>query len=305
LKFALAFMVLLALGLTGFAAATHESTTEEHLVPGTTIVVPDRTITDTDPLPHPVTVTETVYVTVTAPPPPPEPPPPPPPPPPGGTVVERTTGTLVCNQPLASYGPLPVTFSTRIPGGSDSLNGDVRLMAGCTGDGNPATTDLILDINGNGGTLGSGDDGLVLIGVHDLQIEGHIDCGRPLGGAHQDGVQMNSAHRLTFRGVTSGNVLASQPENWVPTCHGAGGIFYVSELNDNDANLTSVVCDGCHMAGSTTGTVGTGLSIYGSTDSGARNSTFAARRPCFVQSSSASNGPTRPVNINNTCVTTS
>jgi hypothetical protein len=183
------------------------------------------------------------------------------------------------------------------------VNGAVRLLSGCTGDGTSAT-DLILHINGNGNDVGSANDGLALVGAHDLEIEGYVNCGRPQGGAHQDGVQMNRAHRITFRGFTSGNVLASQPQNWVPTCHGAGGVFYVSELNDNDANLTNVVCESCRMAGSTSGSAGTALSIYGSTDSGARNSIFAARRPCWVEPSSSGNGPTRPVNVNNTCVTT-
>ena len=219
-----------------------------------------------------------------------------------------TGQTWVCNQPVANYATngLPLTVEHTISNSASASSGDngaVRLLDGCTGDGTTAT-DLILHINGNGNDVGSANDGMVLVGAHDLQIEGYVNCGRPQGGAHQDGVQMNYAHRITFRNFTSGNVGSSNPQNWVPTCHGAGGIFYVSQLTDNDSLLTDVVCEGCKMVGSTYGNVGTGLSIYGSTDSGARNSTFAARNPCYVESSSSSNGPTRPVNVNNTCVTT-
>jgi hypothetical protein len=219
-----------------------------------------------------------------------------------------TNQVWVCDQPvreLATNGlPLIVEHTISNSASANSgENGAVRLLDGCSGDGTSAT-DLVLHINGNGNDLGTANDGLVLVRAHDLEIEGYVNCGRPQGGAHQDGVQMNYGHRITFRNFTSGNVSSPDPQNWEPTCHGAGGIFYVSQLNDNDSELTNVVCEGCKMAGSTYGTVGTGLSIYGSTDSGARNSIFAARNPCHVESSSSGNGPTRPVNVNNTCVTT-
>jgi hypothetical protein len=204
---------------------------------------------------------------------------PPPPPPSGpGTTLTVTDARWVCDRPLSSYGPLPIRLEHRISNAVSAglQNGAVRLEGPCTGDGNPATTDLVLHIYGNGADQGSASDGLVLVGAHDIEIEGFVNCGRPGGGAHQDGVQMNRAYRLTFRGFESGNWNAQ-----TATCHGAGGVFYVSELNDNPANLVDVVCEGCRMVGSTQGPTraGSALSIYGSTRSGARNSCFSANIP--------------------------
>ncbi|HSK15170.1 MAG TPA: hypothetical protein VK915_03285 [Gaiellaceae bacterium] len=202
-----------------------------------------------------------------------------PPPPPGpGTTLTITDQRWICDRPLAEYGPLPITVEHRMSNAvSRNLpNGAVRLESRCTGDGNPATTDLVLHIHGNGDDQGSATDGLVLVGAHDIEIEGFVNCGLPGGGAHQDGIQMNAAYRLTFRGFQSGNWTAQ-----TATCHGAGGIFYVSELNDNPANLQDVLCEGCRMVGSTQGPTraGAALSIYGSTRSGARNSCFSANIP--------------------------
>jgi hypothetical protein len=195
----------------------------------------------------------------------------PPPSPVGTTIV--TSGRWVCNQPLAQYGPLPIRVVQTMPSSDDALNGSVRLMDGCTGDGTPAT-DLILNVNGNGADIGSPNDAIVLIGAHDLEIEGYANCGRPGGGAHQDGIQMNRAQRVHFIGFEIGDW-----ETQTATCHGAGGIFYVSELNDNAANLLDVTCDRCRMVGSTTGAVGTAFYLGASTRSGARNSCFSANRP--------------------------
>lgn len=190
---------------------------------------------------------------------------------PGTTIT--TNARWTCDRPLSEYGPLPILVVSNFPASNTSGNGAVRLHAACTGDGTDAT-DLILHVNGDGAENGSSNDGIVLVGAHDIEIEGHVDCGRPSGGAHQDGVQMNAAHRITFRGFTSGDWDAK-----TATCHGAGGVFYVSELNDNPVNLTDVVCDGCRMVGSTTGNVGRALYLGASTRSGARDSCFAARIP--------------------------
>ena len=75
--------------------------------------------------------------------------------------------------------------------------GAVQLGTGCFGDGTNAT-DLVLDIQGDGRTYGPGDDAIRIMnarpGASNLQIEGRANCGRKVGAAHQDGVQVLGGH---------------------------------------------------------------------------------------------------------------
>jgi Ca2+-binding RTX toxin-like protein len=212
-------------------------------------------------------------------PPPPPPSPPVPPPPSGGTKI-TINGQWVCDQPLSQYGALPIVVDVTLSN-SASLQlrrpGAVRLEESCTAGGRDGEIDLYLRINGNGENIGSHSDGLILVGAHDMDIGGYVNCGRVRNGAHQDGVQMNSAFRLNFIGFTSGDW-----DNQRATCHGAGGVWYVSQLDDVPNLLQDVVCFRCKFVGTNPnggGAAGRAFGHYGSLRSGARDSCFAANHP--------------------------
>jgi hypothetical protein len=214
-------------------------------------------------------------------PPPPDddpPPPPPPPPPPSGdeptprTVITVNNARWDCSQPLSEYGPLPVlveqTWNNNAA--ASSVGDGVWIEPGCVGDGNPLTIDLILHVNGNGTTIGPSDDGItVKQGARDLDITGHVDCGRLQNGAHQDGVQINGGTRVRFYDFRSGDAVHRKY-----TCWGAGGGFYPSATNGNP---TDVVCVRCVMVNANQG-----LRVDASLRSGARDSVFIANLPLRV-----------------------
>ncbi len=75
----------------------------------------------------------------------------------------------------------------------------VRLDPGCTGDGDPGTIDLILDVRGDGQTFGTGDDAIRITtdspGASNIQTTGHADCGE--GALGPDGIH-DSAERTSL-----------------------------------------------------------------------------------------------------------
>lgn len=312
-KFVAAVVVAIPLLFAGVAVADHVSQTEEHVVPYTIgDVTGALTIQDEDPMPHPVTITETVTVTVT------EPPPPPSAacndgldndgdglidypadpgcvsptdtgefnaPPPSGTTI-NVTDRWLCDRPLSEYGPLPIRIVSTIQNATFNGNTAVGLNSGCVGDGTPAI-DLIVNINGNGGSIGPGQDALRFSGTaHDIQLSGYAECGAVAPGAHQDVMQAGGGQRITAVGLTSGNVNTGEF-----TCRGAGGGWFITNFNGNDP--TDIVCDGCRMV-----TSNTGMRIGPSLRSGARNSTFMAQTPYDLD------GGQSPVNTGNTFIST-
>ncbi|MGH3072855.1 MAG: fibronectin type III domain-containing protein [Gaiellaceae bacterium] len=217
----------------------------------------------------------------------PTPPPPPPPPPPGGggscsvadtsgcvpaTTLTFRDGQFLCDQPLASYGPLPLkVVLDYTPGRTFSGNGAVDLITGCAGDGNPNTIDLIVDVRGDGRTYGPGVDAVKVrleAGYRGgIQITGHADCGPREEGAHQDGVQLQGGRDITFVDFTIGNYASG-----LSTCQGAGGAFFYSGANGNEPVNTSVVrgryigCNHSLFIGGGSGSVGDALFRSGRTD---------------------------------------
>ena len=80
----------------------------------------------------------------------------------------------------------------------ETVAGIVDLTSGCKGDGTEAI-DLILDIQGDGRTVGGTGDALaVKIEATDIDITGSIDCGPRGPSAHQDGVQALGANDIAF-----------------------------------------------------------------------------------------------------------
>jgi len=201
-----------------------------------------------------------------------------------GTVIE-TTRSWQCNGALSSFGPLPIKVVSSIPnpGTADAIR-----LIGCYGDGDPATVDLILDVRGNGGNLGTGYDA-VKVGqsARDLVITGNADCGARSGSIHQDGVQVMSGQRIEFRDFTSGD-----PDGGRWTCWGSGGGFFISHVNGTVP--TDVVCVRCHIAA-----YNQALRIQSSVRSGARDSVFGYSRSygIYVGSDASS-----PVNVGNRTV---
>jgi hypothetical protein len=300
LRLALLTTALTALVAAGLAVGQSLIANDE------TIVVPGRTYTFTVTTPDQVVSAPTVTETVTAPPPvepppgppppeplpgpPPEPPPGPPPPEPppspgeGTTIRHVTSSTWECNRPLATFGELPIRVIHDAPnGGYDAI----RLEGpGCTGDGDPETIDLVVDVRGDGGGRGPGGDGIkVALGAHDIQITGRVECGARHGERHQDTVQVMAGQRLTFVQLLTGDRRSG---SW--TCWGAGGAFFVSPWNGVPVD---VVCERCEMVVSNQA-----LRVSpGTVRSGARDSYFRSfrARPCTVLGSGA-------VDEANTCV---
>jgi hypothetical protein len=225
------------------------------------------------------------------PPPPDDTPPPPPPPPPGteptpGTVITVNNARWDCNKALSSYGSLPIlveqTWNNNAA--AASVGDGVWLEPGCVGDGNPATIDLILHVNGNGTTVGPSDDAVtVKQGARDVDVTGFINCGRAQNGAHQDGVQINGGTRVRFYDFRSGDAV-----NRRFTCWGAGGGFYPSSTNGLP---TDVVCIRCVFVNANQG-----LRVDESLRSGARDSVFIANLPLRVN---MNGDAVEPVNQNN------
>ena len=198
-----------------------------------------------------------------------------------GTVIS-TTRTWQCNGALSAFGQLPIKVVSEIPnpGTADAIR-----LIGCYGDGDPATVDLILDVRGNGGTLGTGYDA-VKVGqsAHDLVVTGSVACGAPRGGIHQDGVQVMSGRRIQFRDFRSGVPSLGQ---W--TCWGSGGGFFVSHVNGTVP--ADVVCVRCRIAA-----FNQSMRIQSAIRSGARNSVFGFSRSYGIFIAPAA---VAPVNVNN------
>jgi hypothetical protein len=120
-----------------------------------------------------------------------------------GAEIELTDGEWTCDQPLASYarslgGELPLKVTARFTRPVETVAGIVDLTSGCTGDGTDGI-DLILDIQGDGRTVGGTGDALtVKIEATDIDITGSIDCGPRGPGAHQDGIQALGANDIAF-----------------------------------------------------------------------------------------------------------
>jgi hypothetical protein len=198
--------------------------------------------------------------------------------------VITTTSSWECSGPLSAFGPLPIKVVSTIanPGNDNAIN-----LRGCSGDGDPGTIDLILDVHGNGADVGTAYDA-VRIGqdAHDLVVTGNVECGarHPDPSIHQDIVQALSGNRITFVDFTSGDPFTGR---W--TCWGAGGGWYVTWANAGIP--TDLVCLRCILA-----TYNQNLRIDSSLRSGARDSVFGYSRSygIFIGPEAES-----PVNENN------
>jgi chitodextrinase len=211
---------------------------------------------------------------------------PPPPPTGGGTTITLTDTFWRCTRPVGEYAteglPLRVvmnyTFNYVPPNGG----GVVQLGAGCAGDGTNAT-DLVLDIRGDGRTYGAGDDAIRIMndrpGASNLQIEGRANCGRRVGSAHQDGIQILGGTNITFRNFEIGDYDAG-----LTTCQGAGGAFFysLSSSNIRAEGGKYIACNHSLFAGVAGGHVSDAMFRSGRTDGTDPVCTgYAASDPCM------------------------
>lgn len=172
------------------------------------------------------------------------------------TLITRTNQSWTCSSSLLSYGPLPikVTISSTIkwpqpinpPGG----DGAVNLDAGCAGDGNGDTIDLIIDIsdvNGVTGGIGKTADSSktrLSPGPTNIQLTGVFECGDPTGtspATHPDAWQFQGASNIDIVNGRSGNYAAG-----TATCQSAGGIMFYSFGTNNDIDVIGGEYVGCN-----------------------------------------------------------
>ncbi len=186
-----------------------------------------------------------------------------------GSEVAVTNRGWTCSQPLASYGSLPLRVT--VVATAPFAGTGVTLTSGCAGDGDPATIDLILEIQGDGRTYGPSEDAIktkLQAGYNaGIQITGRADCGPPGDASHQDGVQAQGGRDITFVDFRIGDY-----DGGISTCHGAGGAFFYSGANGYTAQSTHVVrgrfiaCTKGLGAGSSTGSVSDASFRSGRTD---------------------------------------
>jgi hypothetical protein len=209
-----------------------------------------------------------------------------PPPPSGGTTITLTNTYWRCTRPVREYAtsglPLRVVMLYTVNYRPPSGGGAVQLDAGCVGDGTSAT-DLVLDIRGDGRTYGPGDDAIRVTtarpGASNLQIEGRANCGRRVGDAHADGIQVLGGTNITFRNFEVGNYDAG-----LATCQGAGGAFFYSMATTNTRveGGKYIGCNHSLFAGSAFGHVTGALFRSGRTDGTDPACTgYAASEPCM------------------------
>ena len=157
-----------------------------------------------------------------------------------GTLLNMGSSQFRCSQPLSNYGPLPLKITwdfaaNRNPSWGDQ--GALDLVAGCTGDGNPDTIDLIAYVPGDGRSYGSSGGAAKFRappGPTNIQVTGVFQCGPVAAGsaAHQDVWQFqggSASSNLAIVNGVSGNWHAG-----TATCVGAGGATFWSTTNDID-----------------------------------------------------------------------
>lgn len=192
-----------------------------------------------------------------------------------GTVI-RTTENWVCDRPLEEYGELPIIVKSRIADQPRPIEAVTLSGPGCTGDGNPETIDLVLEIEGDGARIGPSSDAVkIKLGAQDIEISGFANCGAPAPGVRQNGIHVMLGYRITFVDFEVGD-----PEEGTWTCHGADGALAIEERSEDDPEPEDVVCDGCEIVSGNRG-----LYIGNSVRSGSRDSTFVSELDVFVHSS--------------------
>lgn len=175
-----------------------------------------------------------------------------------GSTITRTNQAFNCTQPLANYGTLPlkvVIVSTQVWDAA----GAVTLDGGCSGDNNPDTIDIIVDIRGDGPNSNAGNthDAFktrTAPGPQNVQVTGVINCGYRSSTAHQDGIQIQGGSNLAFVNIKMGDY-----QNGRSTCQGAGGAFFYSINNPSNVDILGGEYIACNHG--LLGDIGTGHNL--------------------------------------------
>ena len=204
-----------------------------------------------------------------------------------GTTI-RTGDTWVCEGPLEDYGELPITVRSRMDNGvARPRPAEAVILSGpdCTGDGDPQTIDLVLEIEGNGAELGPASSAVkVKLGAHDIQISGFANCGAAADGVQQSAIHVMLGYRITFADFDVGDLETEEA-----TCRGTWGTFVIEERSRKDPEPEDVVCVRCTLVSGDRA-----LYIGRSLRSGSRHSIFISERNLFVAS-----GAEEPVTVAN------
>ena len=171
----------------------------------------------------------------------------------------------------------------RITGRSRTRTDAVHLNAGCSGE---ITLRVVIE---------RGWDCIkVHAGARDLTVRGWCEIRGRVGAVHQDFVQAMGGRNVTFRGFET---RTAGQKGWNGG-GGPGGIhssFFVNTGAGGAGRPSSVVCDGCVLAGG-----GSPVWVNRATGSGVRNSTIVRGRSgrCVTITANATAG----VNRGNRCL---
>lgn len=202
-----------------------------------------------------------------------------------GTTI-RATENWECDRPLEQYGELPIIVRSRIEDQPRPLEAVTLAGPDCTGDGNPGTVDLVLEIEGDGRDVGPTSDAVkVKLGAHDIEISGFANCGESSDAVQQNGIHVMLGYRITFLDFEIGD---AETRTW--TCDGAAGVLSIEERSEEDPEPEDVVCVRCALV-----SPNRSLYIGDSVRSGARDSLFVSEREVFVEP-----GARDPVTTGNT-----
>jgi hypothetical protein len=166
-----------------------------------------------------------------------------------GSRVSLLNQRFICDRPLADIavenpigtgpGGLPLVVEVGFTTYVELDPAVIELKDGCSGDGDDETIDLVLQVEGDGRTIGGGADAIkVRLTARDVQLTGYANCGpRGLGldgrpgtadDAHQDGAQIQGGDTVEFIDFEWGDWETS-----TATCQGAAGMFVPGSVNGN------------------------------------------------------------------------
>jgi RTX calcium-binding nonapeptide repeat (4 copies) len=199
-----------------------------------------------------------------------------------GTTITMTNESWHCDQPLESYGPLPIKVIS-IANGAWKDAGAITLNSGCMGS--PGTdVNLIVDIRGTGprSPYGSGVDAFkTRVDPRDIRMTGSIQCGRREPNAHQDAIQLQGGTNITFVNVEAGGDY----DAGLSTCQTAGGGVFYSLNRISNVDVLGGKYIGCNK-GLNGNNAADGNDVVsakfrsGRNDGSDPNCTFASARPC-------------------------
>jgi hypothetical protein len=161
--------------------------------------------------------------------------------------IVLTNRGFSCSGPLAQIaarngiggrkGRLPLLVRVNFTTYVNVSPGVIDLHDGCRGDGKSRTIDLILQVKGDGRTVGGTGNAIkVRTTARDIQITGYANCGPRSSSAHQDGAQIQGGRRIEFIDFEWGNWKTK-----TATCQGAAGTFVPGSVNNHPVDRVACI----------------------------------------------------------------